>query len=102
MVYEDTNDNGDFNAGEAGVVGVTLTLSGTNDLGASITATATTVAGGTYSFSTDSGGNALRPGSYAITETLPGGYLTDAANVGTVNGTANGAVVSTTKIGSVV
>src|SRR5262249_20913305 len=101
-VYEDSNDNGVPNTGEPGIVGVTLTLTGTNDLGASITATATTIAGGSYSFSTDSGGNKLRPGTYAITETLSSGYLSGAANVGTVNGSADGSVVSTTKIGSVV
>src|SRR5262249_16447207 len=101
-VYEDTNDNGVFNTGEPGIAGVTLTLSGTNDQGTSITVTATTAANGTYSFTTDSSGNKLRPGTYAITETLPGAYLTGAANVGTVNGSANGSVVSATKIGSVI
>src|SRR5438309_707200 len=78
-------------------------MSGTNDQGTAITVTATASANGSYSFTTDSGGNALRPGaSYSITETLPAGYLTRSANVGTVNGSSDGSVVSTTKIGSVV
>ncbi len=100
-VYEDTNNNGVLNSGEPGISGVTLTLSGTNDQGTSITATATTNAGGAYSFTTDSNGNVLRPGTYAITETVPGGYLTGAATVGTVSGTTDGTMVSATKIGSI-
>ena len=59
-----------------------MTLSGTNDLGASITATVTTAANGTYSFSTDSSGNALRPGTYQVVETPPSNYLTATATVG--------------------
>src|SRR5439155_1028698 len=88
-VYEDSNGNGAFNSGEPGISGVTLTLSGTNNLGQAITATATTAANGTYSFSTDSSGNALRPGTYQIAETQPSGYLQGTNAVGTVNGTAN-------------
>ena len=63
------------------------------------TFTTTTNSSGAYSFTTDSNGNQLRPGTYTITETLPGGYLTDAATVGTVNGSADGSVVSTTASG---
>ena len=80
--------------GEPGIAGVTLTLSGTNGLGQSITATTTTAANGTYSFSTDSNGNSLRPGTYQIAETQPSGYLPGATAVGTVNGTADGTLVS--------
>ncbi len=101
-VYEDTNDNGTLNSGEPGIAGVTVTLSGTSDQGTSITATTTTNASGVYSFTTDSSGNVLRPGTYTVTETQPGGYLTGAATVGTVNGSADGSAVSATKIGSVV
>ncbi len=101
-VYEDTNDSGALVSGDPLLAGVTVTLSGTNDVGTSITATATTNASGLYSFTTDSSANALRPGTYAITETLPSGYLTRAATVGTVNGSADGSVVSATKVGSVV
>ncbi len=103
LVYQDTTDSGVYSSSnDAGIAGVTLTLSGTNDLGASITATATTGSGGTFSFTTDSNGNAIRPGTYAVTETLPSGYLAVSAAVGTVNGSADGSVVSSTKIGSVV
>ena len=101
-VYQDTNGNGAFDSGEPGIAGVTLTLSGTNGLGQSITATTTTAANGTYSFSTDSTGNALRPGTYQIAETQPSGYLQGTNAVGTVNGTADGTLVPTDKIGSIV
>jgi hypothetical protein len=100
-VYQDTNGNNAFDAGEPGIAGVTVTLSGTNGLGQSITATATTAANGTYSFSTDSSGNSLRPGTYTITETLPSGYLAGAATVGTVNGSADGTAASATAISSI-
>jgi hypothetical protein len=102
LVYQDTNGNGALNSGEPGISGVTLTLSGTNNLGQPITATTTTGSGGTYSFSTDSNGNALRPGNYQIVETQPNGYLLGSATVGTVNGTADGTVASATKISSIV
>ena len=65
-------------------------MSGTNGLGQTITATTTTASDGTYSFSTDSNGNALRPGTYTITETQPTGYLAGTASVGTVNGSSDG------------
>ncbi len=103
LVYQDTNGSGVYNSGnDAGISGVTLTLSGTNDQGTSITASTTTGAGGTFSFATDSSGNVLRPGTYTITETLSSGYLAVSSTVGTVNGSADGSLVSTTKIGSVV
>src|SRR5205814_824226 len=96
-----TNGNNALNSGEPGIAGVTLTLTGTNNLGQSITATTTTAADGTYSFATDSGGNALRPGTYAITETAPSGYLLGAATAGTVNGSADGVVTSATKLSAI-
>src|SRR5207244_285595 len=98
LVYQDTNGNGVLDSGEPGISGVTVTLSGTNGLGQSISATTTTAADGTYSFSIDSSSNALRPGTYQVVETLPNGYLAGSAAVGTVNGTGDGTVSSATKI----
>src|SRR5262249_55881820 len=83
LVYLDTNANGVLDTGEPGIGSVTLTLTGTNGLGQSVTATTTTAANGTYSFSTDSSGNVLRPGTYQIAETVPSGYLASANKVGT-------------------
>ncbi len=101
IVYHDANDNGVFDAGDAGLAGVTLTLTGRNGLGQSITATATTGAGGAYSFTTDSSGNALRPGTYQIVETPPSGYVAGTTAVGTVGGTSDGTLVSSTTIGAI-
>src|SRR5207302_939822 len=86
---------------EPGISGVTVTLTGTNGLGQAITATTTTSASGTYSFTTDSSGNQLRPGTYVITETAPSGYLLGAAAVGTVGGASDGTVVSATQINAI-
>jgi len=100
QVYQDTNGNNVLNTGEPGISGVTLTLSGTNDLGQAISATTTTLA------------NAPTASAPPATATyfgrhlpdrgdLPSGYLTGAAAVGTVNGIADGTVVSATNISSI-
>ena len=68
-VYVDLNNNGFQDSGENGIAGVTVTVSGTNDLGQSVSASATTSASGTYTFS------GLRPGTYAVTETHPSAYI---------------------------
>jgi sarcosine oxidase gamma subunit len=87
IVYNDTNGN-DVDNSEPGIAGVTVTLTGTNGLGNAVTATTTSAANGTYSFT------GLAPGSYTVTETPPAGYLTEAANVGSLGGTGGTAVVS--------
>src|SRR6185436_1878450 len=69
FVYEDNNDNGIKESGEAGIAGATVTLTGTDDLGAPFVATMSTPGDGSYSFI------GLRPGTYTITETQPLGYL---------------------------
>ena len=101
-VYTDSNANGQLNTGETGISGVTVTLSGTNGGGQSITATTTTGSGGTYSFTKDSNGNLLLPGTYTITETALGGtYILGAANLGTVGGSSDGTVASQTQISGI-
>ncbi|MGA2232258.1 MAG: SdrD B-like domain-containing protein, partial [Tepidisphaeraceae bacterium] len=69
FVYNDTNDNGTMNSGEAGISGVSIALTGTNDLGNAVSLNTTTASSGAYSF-----GN-LRPGAYTVTETAPSGLL---------------------------
>jgi protocatechuate 3,4-dioxygenase beta subunit len=86
VVYADDNDNGVRDAGEPGIGGVTVTLSGDADL------TTQTLPDGRFIFSS------LAPGDYEIAETQPLGYLdgTNETNgsVGTVNGdTITGIVV---------
>src|SRR5262249_46911194 len=51
FVWNDTNANGIQDSGEAGINGVTLTLTGTTGAGASITRTTTTAGNGGYLFS---------------------------------------------------
>ena len=77
FVWNDLNGNGIQDASEPGIGGVTVTLTGTDDLGATVTATTTTAADGTYSF-TD-----LRPGTYTVTFTAPTGFQATLADEGT-------------------
>jgi uncharacterized surface anchored protein len=68
-VFNDLNNNGQQNTGELGIAGVTMTLTGANDLNQSVSLTTTTDASGNYSFAN------LRPGSYLLTQTLPPTWL---------------------------
>ncbi len=91
-VYVDANRNGVRDPAEtAGVAGVVLTLSGTDDLGAAVNLTTTTDAAGAYHFDN------LRPGTYQIVETQPTQWDNGGTNVGTVGGAprGNGAVSDT-------
>jgi hypothetical protein len=58
-VWADADNDGQVGAGEAGLAAVGITLSGTDDLGAAVTLSATTAADGSFAFS------GLRPGTYA-------------------------------------
>ena len=82
-VYADNNDNGVIDNSETGLAGVALVLTGTDDLGAAVTANATTGADGGYSFTN------LRPGTYTLTEpTQPAGTVNGLTTPGTLGGTA--------------
>ncbi|WP_210219511.1 IPTL-CTERM sorting domain-containing protein [Thiothrix unzii] len=81
-VIKDANANGVKDAGEVGIAGVTVTLSGVDALGHSVNATATTDANGAYNF-------AVLPGTYTLKETNPVDYLSS----GSIAGTAIGAAV---------
>ncbi len=87
-VWLDSNDNGLIDGIENGIEGVTLTLSGTNDLGQPVAATTTTNATGSYSFDN------LRPGiAYRVKEP---NQPSNTGNGRTVAGTAGGAVTPVT------
>src|SRR5205823_2172681 len=60
FVWQDTNANGLQNTGELGIAGVTLTLTGTNGAGQTVTDHATTNSSGLYLFTE-------APGTYTIT-----------------------------------
>ncbi|MGV3710768.1 MAG: SdrD B-like domain-containing protein, partial [Gemmatimonas sp.] len=68
--WYDKNDNGIQNSGEPAFNGVKVTLSGT------ASGTQTTANGGKYLFT------GLKPGTYTVCATVPGGYHAVTANVG--------------------
>ncbi len=81
-VFDDRDNDGAQGAGESGLPGVSVTLTGTNDLGQPVTLSTNTAPDGTYSFAN------LRPGTYTLTETQPAGYLDGTDTAGSVGGTA--------------
>ncbi len=88
-VYHDVNNSSSYDAGEE-MANVTVTLTGTDDLGAAVNTTTTTAANGTYSFAN------LRPSNgagYTVTETQPAGISEFPLATGTMVGTINAAPV---------
>ena len=79
-VYYDADSNGSFSAGDAGISGVFITLTGTDDLGRAVSLTAVTDAAGNYRFAS------LRPGTYTLSETQPADYIDGIDTVGTLGG----------------
>jgi uncharacterized repeat protein (TIGR01451 family) len=79
-VYKDLNDNGVADAGEDGISGVTVTLTGTSAAGVAVSLTTTSNAFGAYSFAAPPSNGA----GYTITETQPafGDGKTTAPGVG--------------------
>jgi hypothetical protein len=80
-VYFDANADGEFDAGDTGIAGVTVQLSGLDNLGNNVVLTATTNADGTYSFT------GLRAGTYTLLETQPEGYFDGRDSAGSAGGT---------------
>ena len=79
-IFFDQNQNSTQDAGEQGFAGLTVTLAGVNNLGAAVTATTTTAADGSYSFSSDLSGNPLAPGIYQLSDAnVPAGYGNETA-----------------------
>jgi hypothetical protein len=68
----------------AGMAGVTVTLTGSDYLGNTVSLTTTTAADGSYSFA------GLAAGTYTLTVTVPNFYIDTGDKVGTVNGSADG------------
>ena len=83
-VYYDINDNGLREAGEPGIPGTTVTLTGTDSNGQSVNQNTATNSAGYYAFTN------LAAGTYALAETQPAGYLDGKDTIGSQGGkTAN-------------
>jgi hypothetical protein len=80
VVWEDFNNDGQVDFGERGIGGVTITLTGTDDLGNPVSQSLLTDSDGAYVFP------GLRPGRYILTEAQPAGYLQGIDSVGTAGG----------------
>jgi len=87
-VYQDLNNNGNLEAGEAGIAGVKITLTGKTAAGASVTMTTTTNTQGRYSFS-------VAAGTYSVAETQAAGYLNGKTSTGFVGGAKAGTDIVT-------
>ncbi len=80
FVYLDKNGDGDIDCRDRAIANVTVTLTGVDDLGNSISLTTLTDDDGAYLF------NNLRPGTYVIIETPPAGYLDGIDSIGSQGG----------------
>jgi uncharacterized repeat protein (TIGR01451 family) len=83
-VYEDSNANGQPDAGEPGIAGVTLTLTGTDSGGNAVMLTTTSDANGNWSFTAPAG-------TYTVTETQPGAFLPGITRAGSASGAGSSA-----------
>src|ERR1700761_7919581 len=90
-VYVDANDNGVHDNFEAGIHGVTLSLTGTDSSGNPVNLTTSTGVDGSYLFA---GVPVSNSAGYTVTETQPAAYLDGKDAVGTSGGTAGNDVVS--------
>jgi hypothetical protein len=88
-VFDSSNNN-------AGIAGVTITLTGTDVNGNAVTLTAITDVNGFYQFTQ------VAPGNYSLTAATVPNYAPDGAAAGTVNGNTHGmGATSTTQITSI-
>ncbi|MGR6797052.1 SdrD B-like domain-containing protein [Sphaerotilus sulfidivorans] len=96
-VFLDAEDNGVQDAGDAGIPGVTVTLTGADDLGQPVSQTTTTAPDGSYSFAN------LRPGTYAVSEpTQPPGTVNGQTVAGNLGGNATPVATVPSQIGGIV
>ncbi len=79
-VFDDANRDNVINAGDGGLSGVVIQLTGTDHLGQGVSLSTITDADGDYVFAN------LLPGTYAISQTVPNGLTAVADVVGTLGG----------------
>ena len=100
VVFRDDNGNGTQDAGEPGLAGVVVTLTGVDGFGNPVLDPAT---GQPYSATTDAAGaftfSTLVPGTYALTETQPAAYGDGADARGTLGGTVGNDTVTGIVVG---
>src|SRR5258708_7713020 len=80
FVYVDSSNDGIKDPNEAAIAGVSVTLSGIDDLGSNVSLTQATLSDGSYAFLN------LRPGTYTVQETQPSSYLDGKDTIGAVAG----------------
>jgi SdrD B-like domain/Ice-binding-like len=97
-IYVDANNDGVREAGETGVVGFTVLLTGTDVNGNAVSLSATTDGDGDFSFT------GLAAGTYTLTKQVPpfGHFVNGQATVGTVGGHADGTAQDSLNITSIV
>jgi len=83
FVWNDVDRDGVQDAGESGIGGVTVTLTGTDVFGNPVTLTTTTDANGIYGFD-------VAPGTYTVTFVSPTGYTASPIGAGNGNTDSNG------------
>jgi hypothetical protein len=96
FVYADNNFSGTRDPGEGGISGITITLTWLDAQGNAVSLSTVTGSDGSYTFTN------LAAGTYTLTEQLPSFYFNGTNSVGTVNGSADGALVGNNAIGSIV
>jgi uncharacterized repeat protein (TIGR01451 family) len=82
-VYVDSNNDGEFDANEQPIAGVTITLTGIDFTDSTVNQTTTTGANGAYLFAN------LLPGIYEVTETDPAFFPDGQDTIGSENGTVS-------------
>ncbi len=90
-VFCDANNSGTQDSGDAGIAGVTVTLTGTDAYGNSVSYSTTTNSSGVYTFA---GMPFSNSSGYTVTPTVPSGYDAGIATAGKVNGTTDGTASS--------